>query len=67
MNFNNKGVILSYLIITRRISTTIISQTERMLSNPSKVTKNKILIGLNSDSTFTEKKWKYEDVFPGDE
>jgi len=48
-------------------STKIISQTERMLTNPSKVTKNKILIGLNSDSTFTEKKRKYEDVFPGDE
>jgi len=61
------GLTITALSDLAGVSTTIISQTERMLTNPSKVTKNKILIGLNSDSTFTEKKWEYEDVFPGDE
>jgi predicted transcriptional regulator len=61
------GLTITALSTLAGVSTKVISQTERMLVNPTKVTKNKILIGLNSDSTFTEKKWEYEDVFPGDD
>jgi len=61
------GLTITALSKLAGISTKVISQTERMLDDPTRVTKNKILIGLNSESASTGKKWKYEDVFPGDE
>jgi len=61
------GLTITALSNLADVSTTLISKTERMLANPTRVMKNKIIIGLNADSTSTEKKWKYEEVFPGDE
>jgi len=61
------GLTITALSTLADISTTVISQTERMISNPTPVTKNKIINGLNAEKSSTEKKWEYEDVFPGDE
>jgi len=61
------GLTITALSTLADISTTVISQTERMITNPTPVTKNKIVNGLNAEESSTGKKWEYEDVFPDDE
>jgi hypothetical protein len=44
----------------------VISQTERMLTDPTQVTKSKIVKGLNEGLSNNEKKIDYLSVFPND-
>ena len=61
------GLTITALSTLANISTNVISQTERMITNPTPVTKNKIINALNAEESSTRKKWGYEDVFPDDE
>ena len=60
------GLTITALSTLANISTTVISQTERMITNPTPVTKNKIINGLNAEKSSTGKKWEYKDIFPDD-
>ena len=61
------GLTITALSKVADVSTKVISQTERMLTDPTQVTKSKILKGLNVSLGEGEKKWGYEDVFPNEE
>ncbi len=61
------GLTITALSTLANISTKVISQTERMISNPTPVTKNKIINALNAEESSTGKKWEYKDIFPDDE
>jgi DNA-binding XRE family transcriptional regulator len=61
------GLTITALSKAADVSTKVISQTERMLTNPTQVTKHKIIKGLNAQQSSDEKKWKFTDVFPNDE
>ncbi len=58
------GLTITALSKAADVSTKVISQTERMLTKPTQVTKHKIIKGLNAGRSSSEKKWKYEDIFP---
>lgn len=60
------GLTLTALSKLANVSSKIISQTERCLVNPTQVTKNKIVIGLNEGAGAFGRKWKYEEIFPHD-
>jgi hypothetical protein len=49
------------------VSTKVISQTERMLIDPTLVTKNKIVKGLNAGRSSDDPSLAFIDVFPGNE
>lgn len=61
------GLTITALSKAADVSTKVISQTERMLTQPTQVTKHKIIKGLNAQQSSDEKKWKFNDVFPNDE
>jgi transcriptional regulator with XRE-family HTH domain len=61
------GMTITALSKKANVSTKVISQTERMLTIPTQVTKHKIIKGLNIGQLSAEKKWKYEEIFPDDE
>ena len=61
------GLTITALSKAANVSTKVISQTERMLTKPTQVTKHKIIKGLNAGQSSTEKKWEYKDIFPDDE
>lgn len=60
------GLTLTALSKLANVSSKVISQTERFLVNPTQVTKNKIVIGLNEGAGTSGKKWKYDEIFPHD-
>ena len=60
------GLTITALSTLANISTKVISQTERMIANPTPVTKNKIINALNAEESSTGKKWEYKDIFPDD-
>ena len=57
------GLTITALSKMADVSTKVISQTERGLINPTEVTKNKILNGLNVGGA-SRKTLGFEDVFP---
>lgn len=60
------GLTITALSKAANVSTKIISQTERRLTNPTQVTKHKIIKGLNEMQSPKAKQLKYEDIFPED-
>ena len=58
-----EGLTITELALAAHVSTKVISQTERMLRNPTEVTKNKILKGLNAATNGSGRRDAYEDVF----
>jgi len=58
------GLTITALSKLANVSTKVISQTERMLADPTRVTKSKIVNGLNAEQILTGEKWKYEEIFP---
>jgi DNA-binding XRE family transcriptional regulator len=61
----SEGLTISNLSHLANVSSKVISQTERLLRDPTLVTKNKILKGLNSISGL-DGKYTFEEVFPED-
>lgn len=61
------GLTITALSKAADVSTKVISQTERMLTKPTQVTKHKIIKGLNARLSANDKKWEYKDIFPNDE
>ena len=61
------GLTITALSKAANVSTKVISQTERMLTQPTQVTKHNIIKGLNAQQRSNEKQWKFIDVFPNDE
>ena len=61
------GLTITALSRLADVSTKVISQTERMLTNPTQVTKSKIVKGLNKAGLSISEKWDYEDIFPNEE
>jgi DNA-binding XRE family transcriptional regulator len=61
------GLTITALSKLANVSTKVISQTERMLVDPTRVTKSKIVNGLNAEQLLNGEKWKYEDIFPNKE
>lgn len=61
------GLTITALSKMANVSSTVISQTERQLTDPTRVTKNKIVIGLNSGDDYQERHWTYQDVFPNED
>lgn len=61
------GLTITALSKLADVSTKVISQTERMLIEPTQVTKSKIIKGLNAGMEDGERKWVYEDIFPNEE
>ena len=61
------GLTITALSRLASVSTKVISQTERMLSDPTPVTKSKIVKGLNAVLSTQDEKIEYGEVFPGDE
>ncbi len=59
-----QGLTITALSKYANVSTKVISQTERMLIDPTLVTKNKIVKGLNAVRSTREKLLDYKDVFP---
>ena len=60
------GLTITALSKLANVSTKVISQTERLLANPTRVTKSKIVNGLNADQVVGGEKLKYEDIFPNE-
>jgi predicted transcriptional regulator len=60
------GLTITALSKLANVSTKVISQTERLLADPTRVTKSKIVNGLNTEQILTGSKWKYEDIFPNE-
>ena len=58
------GLTITELARLSNISTKVISQTERLLRDPSEVTKRKILNGLNSAKKQGVAHYDFEDIFP---
>ena len=59
-----EGLTITDLARLSRISTKVISQTERLLYDPTAVTKRKILNGLNMTKKPGEKPYDFEYIFP---
>jgi transcriptional regulator with XRE-family HTH domain len=59
-----EGLTITELARLANISTKVISQTERLLRDPSEVTKRKILNGLNAVKKPKEKLYEFEYIFP---
>jgi predicted transcriptional regulator len=60
------GLTITDLSKLSYVSTTVISQLERMLIHSTQVTKNKIIKGLNINQSPGERKLEYKDIFPDD-
>ena len=61
------GLTITALSKLADVSTKVISQAERMLTDPTQVTKSKIIKGLNVSLGEGEKKWEYQDgPFPNE-
>jgi DNA-binding XRE family transcriptional regulator len=60
------GLTITALSRLANVSTKVISQTERMLTDPTPVTKSKIIKGLNDAGSSISGKWEYKDIFPND-
>jgi predicted transcriptional regulator len=58
------GLTITALSRLANVSTKVISQTERMLTDPTQVTKSKIVKGLNEALSSNERKIDYVAVFP---
>lgn len=63
----NLGLTITDLSRHANVSSKVISQTERGLIDPTLVTKNKIINGLNMAGASTPKKWEFSDIFPNEE
>jgi predicted transcriptional regulator len=63
----NLGLTITELSRHANVSSKVISQTERGLIDPTSVTKNKIINGLNLAGGSTLKKWEFSDIFPYEE
>ncbi len=61
------GLTITALSKLTNVSTKVISQTERMLIDPTPVTKSKILNGLNVADSLQKQKFSFEDIFPGED
>ncbi len=61
------GLTITALSKLSNVSTKVISQAERMLTDPTQVTKSKILNGLNSAEALGRNRISYKDIFPNDE
>jgi DNA-binding XRE family transcriptional regulator len=61
------GLTITALSRLANVSTKVISQTERMMLDPTQVTKSKIVKGLNEALSANEKKIDYSDIFPNDD
>ncbi|MEH0019293.1 MAG: helix-turn-helix transcriptional regulator [Desulfobacter sp.] len=61
------GLTITALSRLANVSTKVISQTERMLTNPTRVTKSKIVKGLNLAVPSDEAKIEFSRVFPNDD
>jgi transcriptional regulator with XRE-family HTH domain len=59
-----EGLTITELARLSKISTKLISQTERLLTNPTLVTKRKILNGLNAAKKPGDKPYDFEYIFP---
>lgn len=59
-----EGLTITELARLSKISTKVISQTERFLIEPTEVTKRKILNGLNTARRPGEKPYDFEYIFP---
>jgi transcriptional regulator with XRE-family HTH domain len=59
-----EGLTITELARMSNISTKVISQTERLLRDPSEVTKRKIVNGLNAAKKPKEKPYDFEYIFP---
>ena len=62
----NLGLTVTALAKLADVSTKTISQLERLIRDATKVTKSKIVIGLNLALEPDETRLTYEDVFPAD-
>ena len=60
------GLTITELSRLANVSTKVISQTERMLIDPTRVTKSKIVKGLNGALSEDEEKILYTHVFQSD-
>lgn len=60
------GLTITALSKLANVSTKVISQTERLLADPTRVTKSKIINGLNAEKALAGEKLKFEDIFPND-
>lgn len=61
------GLTITALSRLANVSTKVISQTERLLTDPTRVTKSKIIKGLNLAIAEDDEKIEYSKVFPHDE
>lgn len=59
-----EGLTITDLGRLAQVSTKVISQTERLLIDPTEVTKRKILNGLNAVKRAGEKPYEFEYIFP---
>lgn len=59
-----EGLTITELARLSKISTKVISQTERLLKDPTEVTKRKILNGLNAARKPGEKPYDFQYIFP---
>jgi hypothetical protein len=59
-----EGLTITELARLSKISTKVISQTERLLKEPTEVTKRKILNGLNAARKLGEKPYDFNYIFP---
>ncbi len=59
-----EGLTITELARLSNISTKVISQTERLLKDPTEVTKRKIVNGLNAAKKPGEKPFDFEYIFP---
>jgi transcriptional regulator with XRE-family HTH domain len=59
-----EGLTITDLSRLSKISTKVISQTERFLIDPTEVTKRKIVNGLNTVKRSGEKPYEFEYIFP---
>jgi transcriptional regulator with XRE-family HTH domain len=60
----SEGLTITELARLSNISTKVISQTERLLKDPTEVTKRKILNGLNAAKKPGDKPYDFEYIFP---
>ena len=61
------GLTITALSKLANVSTKVISQAERMLTDPTQVTKSKIVNGLNAAEALGNNRISYKDIFPNDE
>lgn len=60
----SEGLTITELARFSNISTKVISQTERLLTDPTEVTKRKIVNGLNAAKKPGGKPYDFEFIFP---